>query len=405
MVMGRRKALRAKVSRTQRAHASPPVSTLQVTTRARRVASANRSSTNDAADGGLCLVEAAHVGTPRCAKGQENRAGTPGTKFASPVDMRRFSASVLCLLVSTACDGPVSDWPPVLGNDGGAHASDGGVPDSDASKDDAREAEPVPSDWKRVHGACGISMQAPTLITQPVRGVDSCVASFVAPGCTYSADLGGFSNRLEDYDAPEHSVESVRVAGRVARLVTSKGAPGTGLYFVGIHFPAPLWGGGGTVSATITASCATPEAQQTAQRVLQSIELPANDRATATQPEETSGCDGEDIRAVTGYRLGRTCVEAKVEVPGTCALGAKVHGATGSGPMVCFVSKAGDYYWAHVAFGETIAGTGSRNGGGEVVGASQLEPLEEAKCQALVATLGEGQKPLLGGDLSYQACP
>jgi hypothetical protein len=317
---------------------------------------------------------------------------------------RHLHATMLCLLTSMACgDGP--DSRPPGSNDAGAGENDSGARASDVSDDGAREADAVPGEWKRVQGSCGISMQAPTLVTQPARGIDSCVAEFVAPGCTYSADLGGFSAKLTDYDAPDYSVESVRVAGRVARLVTSIGAPGANLYFVGIHFPAPLWGGAGMVSATVVASCNTPAAQDTARLVLQSLELPADSSATATQPAETVGCSGEDIRPVTGYRLGGSCVEGKMEVPGTCALGAKINGATGSGVMVCFVSQAGDYYWAHVAFGETLGGTGSRHGGGEAIQASQLEPAQEVKCRELVALLGTGEKAPLGGELSYLACP
>jgi hypothetical protein len=281
----------------------------------------------------------------------------------------------------------------------------GAMPADDDSG--AREATAIPASWRRVAGNCGISMRAPALLAEPSRGVDSCVARFEALDCVLVADLGGFSNSLDEFASKEgYEVESVKVDDRPARLVTSNVSDGEQGYFLGIHFPPPLWeGASATLSCTITARCNSLMSRDTARLILQSARLPKSDGRT---PDvlETTPCEGDDIRPITGYRLGRSCVEERTPVPGVCAFGAKAHDATGTGLMRCFVSSAGDYYWAHVAYGELIAGAGSRYGGA-LMGPgqpSQLTPEEEGQCTALVAALGKGTLNRVSGEPSYSPC-
>lgn len=260
----------------------------------------------------------------------------------------------------------------------------------------------VPDSWQRVQGSCGVSLRAPALVATRVEGTDSCVAAFEGPDCSYNADVGAFSDTLQ-YDSAQFTMESTTVDGKRARLVTSRGRVDNGQrYFVGIHVPL-RWPHSSGVSATIAAYCFSAGGADTARRVLQTVDLPDDAADSALAFGDAASCTGEDIRPITGYLLGKSCVDAKVEVPGICALGARAHATTGSGAMVCFVSPDGDYFWAQVAYGEVAAGPGSRRGAGALQ-ATQLDDKEEAKCQELVAELQESATNTLTGERSYRAC-
>jgi hypothetical protein len=264
-----------------------------------------------------------------------------------------------------------------------------------------------PDSWQRVMGNCSVSLRAPALVATRSHGVDSCGATFEGPDCSYIADVGGFSDTFTEYDSdPQYSVETVRVGHKNARLVMSRLRRAEDQrYFVAIHVPGPVPGGSFTTSASIVAFCFSGAGRDTARAVLQTVELPRNDADWLAPLPENISCTGDDIRAITGYRLGKACVDAKTEVPGVCALGARAHNTTGSGAMVCFVSPAGEYFWAHVAYGEVVAGPGSRRSSGALQ-STQLTQTEEAQCDAWVAALPDaGAANTLTGERSYGACP
>jgi hypothetical protein len=60
----------------------------------------------------------------------------------------------------------------------------------------------------------------------------------------------------------------------------------------------------------------------------------------------------------------------------------------------------------YIAYGEQIAGAGSRHGGAQGSGLqSQLTREEEGRCATWVKELGEGTPNNVTGELSYGACP
>ncbi len=324
----------------------------------------------------------------------------------------RFAPLILWLCALSACtealDVPTEPDAALL------DASDGEADDRDAeqppAKDAQLDAEPSappyqpPDSWQRVTGNCGITLRAPALVATRSQGIDSCVAGFQGPDCSYSADLGGFSDRLTRYDEDGgFSVETVSVAGKSARLVVSKERQEDQRYFVAIHVPGPFWPDAPRVTLSIAAFCFSEKGRDTARNVLQTVELPEANRYYPLP--ETASCVGDDIRPIAGYRLGKSCVDAKVPVPGICALGARANFATGSGNMICFVSPTGEYYWAHVVYGEYLAGPGSRHGGGQTT-ASELTAAEEARCNMLVDALPDaGVANTITSERSYGACP
>jgi hypothetical protein len=323
----------------------------------------------------------------------------------------RFAALLILFCTFDACT-EVREIPvatDALPTESAAHESDGG----DASEPQASDAEPSsqpsaqpyepPASWQRVTGSCGISLRAPALVPTPSRGIDSCVASFQGPDCSYSADLGGFSDPLTRYDGDaKYTVEMLPVAGKTARLVTSRLRLEDQRFFVAIHVPGPLWAEAPGVTLSIAAFCFSAEGRDTARKVLPTVEIPKSS-GMAPPLSPAVSCSGDDIRPITGYRLGKSCVDAKVEVPGICALGARAHASFGSGPMVCFVSQSGDYYWAHVAYGEYVAGPVTRRGWSQTM-TSQLTTEEEIRCKALVDMLPDAGTAAVSGERSYAAC-
>jgi hypothetical protein len=276
-----------------------------------------------------------------------------------------------------------------------------------SATDNPAVSEPpeVPTSWQRVRGECGISLRAPALVASLSQGVDSCVASFQGPDCSYSADVGSFSNSLGSYDEGSgYTVETVRVGDKNARLVTAGARSEGETYLVGIHIPAPIWAGNSSVTATITANCFSEAGRDAARLVLQTVQLPADNASALVPLSQDVSCSGEDIRPISGYRLGDSCVHGKVDVPGVCALGAKANHVTGSGAMLCFVSPDGDYFWAHVAYGEYVEGPGSRHGQGELW-RTQLSNREEIRCNMLVSSLQDSVASPIDGEYSYRACP
>lgn len=296
--------------------------------------------------------------------------------------------------------------------DDGASNEDTPSPREANVPDAGRAAEPTvatafeaPAAWQRVQGSCGVSLRAPALVATQSHGVDSCVASFEGPDCTYSADVGGFSDPLDHYgDDTTYSVEAVRVGDKSARLVTSRQRMEDRRYFVAIHIPGPIPGGSDSTSATIAAFCFSEKGRDTARSVLQTVELPRSEADWRTPLPENVSCVGDDIRPISGYRLGKTCVDGKVDVPGVCALGLRAHASFGNGPMMCFVSSTGDYYWAHLAYGEIIAGPGNIRHGQSQIMSTQLTPTEEAHCMTLMAMLQDEESNLVSGEKSYGSC-
>jgi hypothetical protein len=91
-----------------------------------------------------------------------------------------------------------------------------------------------------------------------------------------------------------------------------------------------------------------------------------------------------------------------VTVPGICALGARANGSSGTGPMTCFVTTEGDYYWAFARYGEILAGPATRHGRGPHQ-PTELTPAEDARCKALVDLLGMGEDSGFG-EYVYPSC-
>jgi hypothetical protein len=266
-------------------------------------------------------------------------------------------------------------------------------------------APTVPESWKRVTGAFGISMRAPTLVATATQcGSDSCLARFEGPGCSYVVERGGFSDSLASRTAPSYDSEDVLVDGKSGRLVQSLGPVDDG-YFVGLHlFQTGAGVRGATLGlATVNAVCSTPQAVQTARLVVQTLALPADEQAASAPLSPMTDCAGEDIRPIMGYRLGTPCAGGKLTVPGICALGARANGSFGTGPMTCFVTSVGDYYWGFAAYGEIVAGPGTRHGRGPHQ-ASELSVAEEFRCQMLVDLLGMGENTGFG-EYVYPSCP
>lgn len=142
-----------------------------------------------------------------------------------------------------------------------------------------------------------------------------------------------------------------------------------------------------------------------ARAVVQTVMFPADiETAQPLPPPPTTSCAGEDIRPITGYRLGTACAGSKTIVPGVCALGARAHASFGTGRMICFVTNDDAYYWAFVQYGELLAGPSTRHSLGPNQQSTELLVLEEERCSKLSALLGTGRANLVSGELSYPDC-
>jgi hypothetical protein len=236
----------------------------------------------------------------------------------------------------------------------------------------------VPDSWTEVKGPCGVALTGPGLMAFAAQGTDSCIGHFLSEECRYSLDLGGFSNSLSSFP----DAEEILVEGKPARLVHSR-SNGEGGYFAGVH--VRLWGAIGFpgTSITLTAECDSEAAQATALQVLRTLNPPDDPQARAAPFVPAPSCTENDQRPILGYALGRGCSSDKLAVPGVCAVGAKANNAIGTGAMLCFVDAWGGYYWAFVAFGESVEGRGAKHGRGELWG-DQLSGEQAAQCQSSI---------------------
>ena len=145
-------------------------------------------------------------------------------------------------------------------------------PGSSTTRDGVAETVMVPATWNAVTASCGFSFDAPPdYAKSDVQGIDSCVLSFRAGGCVYSADYGWYSGDVATLGAePDYRRVARRIDRRDAEIVCYVAASDPGPpHFCGVHFPNV--GPDPNVKLTVTAHCETAEASADAELLFQTI--------------------------------------------------------------------------------------------------------------------------------------
>lgn len=127
----------------------------------------------------------------------------------------------------------------------------------------------APLDWVEVYAGEHFSLVVPPdWVRYPVRGIDSYVGQFRAPGVQFNFDVGVYSSPLTEFaDRSGYTREEFRSGGYSGELVRAEG-------FVGVHFPDLGQGPAGTRKVSLGAFCETPEAAEQVEAVLRSLAWP-----------------------------------------------------------------------------------------------------------------------------------